>query len=99
MSTTSSPRVVILAGPNGADKSTSAPHLLRGPLGVEEFVNADTIASGLSAFHPERVAFQAGRAMLIRLHELAEQRSSFALETTQATRSYAAWIRNLQARG
>lgn len=44
------PRVVIIAGPNGAGKSTSAPRLLRGPLKVDTFVNADEIARGLSAF-------------------------------------------------
>lgn len=44
------PSVVILAGPNGAGKSTPAPALLHGALGVDEFVIADVIASGLSAF-------------------------------------------------
>jgi predicted ABC-type ATPase len=46
------PKVVVLAGPNGAGKSTSAPRLLRGALKVDEFVNADVIAQGLSAFAP-----------------------------------------------
>src|SRR2546430_10809512 len=53
------PRVVVLAGPNGAGKSTSASRLLRGALGVEEFVNADVIAQGLSGFAPEREAMAA----------------------------------------
>ena len=66
------PSVVILAGPNGAGKSTVAPSLLHGTLGVDEFVNADVIASGLSAFDPERAAIAAGRVMLARLHELAK---------------------------
>ena len=61
------PHVVVLAGPNGAGKSTTAPVLLRGKLGVDEFVNADTIARGLSAFAPEGVAIDAGRVMLRRL--------------------------------
>jgi len=51
--------VVLLAGPNGAGKSTSAPQLLRGALAVEEFVNADTIAQGLSAYRPESAAVAA----------------------------------------
>src|SRR5215467_4550832 len=57
------PSIVILAGPNGAGKSTAAPALLHGALGVDEFVNADVIARGLSAFDPERVALAAGRVM------------------------------------
>ena len=68
------PHVVVLAGPNGAGKSTAAPTLLRGRLGVTEFVNADTIARGLSGFSPEQAAFDAGRVMLMRLHRLATQR-------------------------
>jgi ABC-type cobalamin/Fe3+-siderophores transport system ATPase subunit len=73
-----SPSLIVVAGPNGAGKSTMAPALLRGTLGVTEFVNADVIAQGLSAFEPERVAFAAGRILLTRLQELAEQRASFA---------------------
>src|SRR5262245_50939102 len=72
------PRVVVLAGPNGAGKSTSASRLLRGALGVDEFVNADFIAQGLSGFAPERVAMAAGRVMMKRLRELASQRKNFA---------------------
>ena len=62
---------MILAGPNGAGKSTVAPTLLHGTLAVDEFVNADVIARGLSAFDPESVAIAAGRVMLARLRELA----------------------------
>ncbi len=93
------PSVVILAGPNGAGKSTAAPELLQGELAVNEFVNADVIARGLSAFDPDRAAIAAGRVMLARLHELAEQRVSFAFETTLASRSFAPWLRDLRASG
>ncbi len=51
------PKLVILAGPNEAGKSTAAGKLLPDVLHVGEFVNADTIAQGLSAFAPQRVAF------------------------------------------
>jgi predicted ABC-type ATPase len=83
------PHVVVLAGPNGAGKSTAAPALLRGRLGVTEFVNADTIAHGLSAFSPEHAAIEAGRIMLARLRQLASQRRDFAFETTLASRTFA----------
>jgi predicted ABC-type ATPase len=72
------PSIVLVAGPNGAGKSTLAPFLLRDALAVSEFVNADRIAQGLSAFNPETVALQAGRLMLARLDELARQRATFA---------------------
>jgi predicted ABC-type ATPase len=64
-----------------------------------QFVNADAIAQGLSAFQPETVAFRAGRIMLDRLRQLANQRVNFAFETTLATRSFPPWIANLRPRG
>lgn len=93
------PRVVLLAGPNGAGKSTVAPRLLQGALRVDEFVNADVIAKGLSAFAPERVAIQAGKLMLARTRELAAMRASFAFETTLASRSFAPWLNRLRQTG
>jgi len=94
-----SQNVILLAGPNGAGKSTAATHLLRDELQVAEFVNADMIAQGLSAWTPERVAMDAGRLMLERLRELAARRADFAFETTLASRSFAPWIRGLLSEG
>lgn len=96
---TASPKVVVIAGPNGAGKSTVAPRLLRGPLGVSEFVNADTIARGLSELHPDRVAMAAGRIMMSRLRELAASKQDFAFETTLASRTFAPWLSELIANG
>jgi predicted ABC-type ATPase len=93
------PHVIVIAGPNGAGKSTTAPVLLKGTLGVTEFVNADVIAQGLSAFQPESAAFHAGRVMLERLHYLTKERVDFAFETTLASRSFAPWIAKLKQSG
>jgi predicted ABC-type ATPase len=89
----------VLGGPNGAGKSTVGPELIRDVLAVDEFVNADVIARGLSAFDPEGVAIAAGRVMLQRLRALARQRVSFAFETTLASRSFAPWISGLVRSG
>ena len=97
--TTLSPSVVVLGGPNGSGKSTAAPRLLRGSLRVEEFVNADTLAQGLSAFRPEDVALDAGRIMLRRLGELEEQRKSFAFEATLASQTLAQRLARLKTQG
>ena len=97
--TVSVPSVVVLGGPNGAGKSTSAPRLLRGSLKVEEFVNADTLAQGLSAFRPEDVALDAGRIMLRRLDELEDQRKSFAFEATLASQALARRLARLKTHG
>jgi predicted ABC-type ATPase len=95
----SPPKVIIISGPNGAGKSTAAPELLQAELAVNEFVNADVIARGLSAFEPEKVALQAGRIMLERLAELAAARQSFAFETTLASRTFAPFVRKLKVSG
>ncbi|MGB7201428.1 MAG: zeta toxin family protein [Pyrinomonadaceae bacterium] len=93
------PNIIIIAGPNGAGKSTLAPALLRDTLGILEYVNADTIAEGLSAFAPEDASFDAGRVMLGRLHDLAENHKDFAFETTLASRFYAQWLEQLKTQG
>ncbi len=93
------PNVIVIAGPNGAGKSTLAPALLRDTLKISEFVNADTIAEGLSAFAPEDASFDAGRVMLGRLHDLADERKDFAFETTLSSRFYAGWLSELQESG
>ncbi len=93
------PHIIVIAGPNGAGKSTLAPALLRDTLHIREYVNADTIAEGLSAFAPEEASFEAGRVMLSRLRELAGEGKSFAFETTLATRFYARWLNDLRGSG
>ena len=91
--------VIVIAGPNGAGKSTTAPAILKGALDVTEFVNADTIAQGLSAFNPERAAFHAGRIMLARLRQLASDGEKFAFETTLASKTFAPWLKLLKGSG
>lgn len=93
------PHVIVIAGANGAGKSTVAPFLLRDTLGVSEFVNADTLAQGLSAFAPEKAAITAGRIMLARLNELAESNADFAFETTLATRSFVPRLQKMREEG
>ncbi|MGE3180109.1 MAG: AAA family ATPase [Phycisphaerae bacterium] len=96
----SSKSVVILCGPNGAGKSTAARDLLHGVLKVDQFVNADTIATGLAGFAPEAAAFQARKIMADRLHALAARGEDFAFETTLAGRSLAVWLQDdLNPRG
>ena len=90
------PSVIVLGGPNGSGKSTAAVRLLRDELRVMEFVNADQIAQGLSAFRPEGHALEAGRIMLGHLQGLANRKESFAFESTLASRSFAPWLKRLQ---
>jgi predicted ABC-type ATPase len=93
------PTVVVIGGPNGAGKSTIAPAIFQRAFGRIEFVNADTIARGLSGLDPDRQAFAAGRVMLRHIHQLADSKRNFAFETTLASRTFAPFLRRLNARG
>ena len=78
----------VIAGCNGAGKTTASFTILPEILDCKEFVNADEIAKGLSPFQPEKVAVEAGRIMISRINNLLEDELSFAFETTLATKSY-----------
>ena len=92
-------RLYILAGCNGAGKTTAAYALLPEQLDCKEFVNADEIARGLSPFNPERVSIQAGKLMVHRIDELLAAGESFVIETTLSTRSYVSLVRQAQEKG
>jgi predicted ABC-type ATPase len=90
------PRVVVLAGINGAGKTTASQDLLTNVLKIPTFVNADAIARGLNGLNPEAESFRAGRIMLDQLNDLARRREGFAFETTLSARTYAVWLRDLR---
>lgn len=89
----------IIAGCNGAGKTTASRTILPKSLLVKEFVNADEIAKGLSPFNPEGVAIEAGRLMLERIKYLLSKGESFSIETTLATRSYVKLVREASKSG
>jgi predicted ABC-type ATPase len=86
----------IIAGCNGAGKTTASFTILPEILDCKEFVNADEIAKGLSPFQPQKVSFEAGRIMLHRVNELLSMKENFAFETTLATKSYKSKVINAQ---
>ncbi len=89
----------IIAGCNGAGKTTASFTILVDTLDCKEFVNADEIARGLSPFQPEKVAFEAGRIMLNRIDELLHKGINFSFETTLSTRSYKSFVLKAQQKG
>lgn len=93
------PNLYIIAGCNGAGKTTASFNVLPHILNCMEFVNADEIAKELSPFCPESLAIQAGKLMLERIGTLLSDNVSFAIETTLATRSYKNLVVRAQEKG
>lgn len=93
------PNLYIIAGCNGAGKTTASFTILPDILGCKEFVNADNIAYGISPFNVEGVAIEAGKIMLRRIEELLSEGADFAIETTLATRSYVSLVKRAQESG
>lgn len=93
------PKLYIIAGCNGAGKTTASYAVLPEMLECHEFVNADEIAKGLSPFNPSRVSIDAGRLMRKRMDALLADGADFAFETTLATRYYTRFIRMAQEKG
>jgi len=93
------PNLYIIAGCNGAGKTTASFAILPEILGCKEFVNADIIAADLSPLNPEHVALEAGRIMLQKIHFLVKEKVDFAFETTLATRSYVSLLNKAKTAG
>lgn len=91
--------VYLIAGCNGAGKTTASLTMLPEMLNCKEFVNADSIAVGISPFQPDTAFFEAGRVMLSRIEQLAKMRIDFAIETTLASKNYLSRIRNFRDYG
>lgn len=89
----------IIAGCNGAGKTTASFTILPEILDCKEFVNADEIAKGLSPFQPDKVSFESGRIMLNRIDELLSVGENFAFETTLSTRTYRDKVLEAKSKG
>jgi predicted ABC-type ATPase len=90
---------VMIGGPNGAGKTTWAVRNLPSILGIDEFLNADEIARGLSPLRPESNAVEAGQLMIERLNEHMLAQQSFAFETTCAGHAHARRLEECRAAG
>ena len=89
---TSSRRILIVVGANGAGKTAFATEFLPNEADCPIFINADLIAAGLSPFRPDLTALRAGRLMLGMIRDYVRREESFAFETTLSGRSYARLI-------
>jgi predicted ABC-type ATPase len=93
------PTVYVIAGANGAGKTTFAARFLRDFVQCRQFLNADLIAAGLSPFAPETQNLRAGRLLLERIGELSRVRDNFGFETTLSGHTYARLLTELRREG
>ena len=82
------PNLYIIAGCNGAGKTTASFTVLPEMLECEIFINADEIARGLSPLKPENSSIEAGRLMLKKVNSYVDQKIDFAFETTLSSKTF-----------
>lgn len=89
----------IIAGCNGAGKTTASFTILPEVLDCVDYVNSDEIARGLSPLDPSLATIKATKIMLERIQELIGKRITFGLETTLSTKMLAKTIVQAQKVG
>jgi predicted ABC-type ATPase len=82
------PTIYLIAGCNGAGKTTFAKEFLPTEVKCLRFLNADEIARGLSPLKPSAGAIQAARLLLTQVDECLRRRETFALESTLSGKTY-----------
>ena len=92
-------KIIIIAGPKGAGKTTFARDFLPAEAQTLRFINADLIAAGFAPFNPKSASFKAGRLMLEEIDECVDAGHSFAFETTLSGMVYLKKIPVWQALG
>ena len=93
------PNCYIIAGSNGAGKTTFATKFLPVYANCRNFINPDLLARAYSPFDPDAGMVRAGRSVLERIAEFTRARKDFAFETTLSGRGYLAVLRNMKAAG
>ena len=93
------PNCYIIAGSNGAGKTTFACEFLPMYANCLNFINADLIARGYSPFDPDAGMLRAGRAVLERIADSTSAGKDFAFETTLSGRTYVQVLRGVKKAG
>jgi len=86
----------MIAGSNGAGKTTFATEYLPRMVGPIHFINAGVVAQGFSPFNPEQAASSAARVVLHETAQLLARRATFAIETTLSGRTYARMLERIR---
>ncbi|CAN5583212.1 zeta toxin family protein [soil metagenome] len=93
------PNLFIIAGCNGAGKTTAYPNIIEERYNCKNFVNADIIAKEMSDSDPGSKAISAGKEFFAIIGNLIGQKADFAFETTLASRSLINIIKKCKEQG
>lgn len=96
---TPTPTIYLIAGCNGAGKTTFAKEFLPKEVKCLRFLNADEIARGLSPLKPSAGAVQAARLLLTQVDDCLRRRETFALESTLSGKTYIRLFRRARQLG
>ena len=89
----------IIAGANGAGKSTFAEAFLPHEVNCFYFVNADMIAKGISPFRPKNSRLEAGKILFRKIEEYSNNGITFAFESTLSGTGHLRRIESLKKKG
>ena len=92
-------KLYIIAGPDGAGKTTFAKEFLPHYAKCSNFVNADLIAIGLAPFSPSVMSIKAGKLLLNEIDSFISHKVDFAFETTLAGKTYVHLIQEAKSKG
>jgi predicted ABC-type ATPase len=93
------PTIYVIAGCNGAGKTTFAKEFLPKEVKCFRFLNADEMARGISPLKPSAGAMRAGRLMLTEIGESLKRRETFGLESTLSGKTYIRLFREARKLG
>ena len=95
----SKPTIYLIAGCNGAGKTTFAKEFLPHEVKCLRFYNADELARGLSPLDPAAAAMKAGRLLLGEIQDSINRKETFALESTLSGKTYVRLFENAHSLG
>lgn len=93
------PTIYLIAGCNGAGKTTFAKEFLPIEVKCLRFLNADEIARGLSPLDPAAGAVKAARFLLGEVRDAIRSGLTFGLETTLSGLTYVRTLADARERG
>ena len=97
--TEKSPIIYLIAGCNGAGKTTFAKQFLPHEVKCLNFLNADLIAQGLSPLNTPAAALKAGRLLLMEFRRFVSRRETFAMESTLSGTTYLGRLKQAKRHG